>query len=59
MLEETISTIYTFGNITINLIDSTGSILITLFVCWVIYSLTSSIFRGLKSVFKESKENKK
>ena len=55
MLVGTISTLHAFGEITTNLVDSTGSILVTLFVCWVIYSLSTSIFKSLKSVFKEKK----
>ena len=51
MLEGTISIIQAFGEIGLHLLDSAGSILVTLVVLWVIYTLAKSIFSGAKKIW--------
>ena len=51
MLEGTISIIKAFGEIGLHLLDSAGSILVTLVVLWVIYTLAKSIFSGAKKIW--------
>jgi len=51
MLEGTISIIKSFGTIGIHLLDSTGSIIVTLLVLWIVYTLAKSIFSGAKKVW--------
>jgi len=58
MLEGTIAIIQAFGEIGLHLIDSAGSLLVTLVVLWVIYTLAKSIFGGVKKLWNGN-ENKK
>jgi len=59
MLEGTIAIIQAFGEIGLHLIDSAGSILVTLVVLWVIYTLAKSIFNGAKKLWNNSNGEKK
>ena len=51
MLEGTVSIIKAFGEIGLHLLDSTGSILVTLLVLWVVYTLAKSVFNGAKKIW--------
>jgi len=56
MLEGTISIIKAFGEIGLHLLDSTGSILVTLVVLWIIYTLAKSVFSGAKKIWNGEKK---